>query len=236
MPLFNKRHNYNPDSGVTSIKFGERSPLLEVELNEMQSIQDYHRQRLIKSVIGNAIHIPDKEITVLNGEAVFRNVTLFLDGNIFSLNCTVLATEGQTLYFSYQEEEASYMSELRQHGNLDAMPIDNYLVDDRVKKETSRRYQLVYKITTSLDGALRNVATLGKVTNGKLPFSLDTDITLLDFSSQISKAGRSLVVFEEGEEPEVREQGKMYFKVTGVQTEDVNFIKVSPTMGIEIQK
>ena len=53
MANFDKYANYRDDAGVSSVVFGANSPVLEVELNEMQEIQKTLIRSIIRSSIGN---------------------------------------------------------------------------------------------------------------------------------------------------------------------------------------
>ena len=53
MGAFDIYSNYNRDASFRSLIFGEKLPILETDLNEMQEIQNDHINNVLKSVISN---------------------------------------------------------------------------------------------------------------------------------------------------------------------------------------
>ena len=48
---FNNNSNFNKKANFTEVKFGENKPVLEVELNELQQIQNEARADIIRDTI-----------------------------------------------------------------------------------------------------------------------------------------------------------------------------------------
>ena len=48
---FDKHSNFNKQANFTEVKFGENKPVLEVELNEMQQIQNEARADIIRDTM-----------------------------------------------------------------------------------------------------------------------------------------------------------------------------------------
>ena len=59
-PDFSKDSNYNPNTNVSQVKFGADAPVLEVELNELQQVQNKAREDLVKSMIPSGFTVVPK--------------------------------------------------------------------------------------------------------------------------------------------------------------------------------
>lgn len=55
MPDFSKYSNYSEKESFSGVTYGANSPVLEVEQNEMQQIQDTKFKRLT-DIIGSCVH------------------------------------------------------------------------------------------------------------------------------------------------------------------------------------
>ena len=159
MASFNKYSNYNSDAGVTGVVFGAEVPVLEVELNEVQEIQKTFLRDTIKSLIGDGIS---------NIDAIsYTNNTLSISDCFFAVNgylihCTglsITAKSGNTIYLQVWEETVDYTSTLKTAGNeqsTDTVP--NYIKDNRVGAETSRRKVVKYTLSNTVDSNKENLA------------------------------------------------------------------------------
>ena len=55
MADFTNVSNFNKDAGFNKVKFGADAPLLEVELNELQDIQEHERKELARELLRDGI-------------------------------------------------------------------------------------------------------------------------------------------------------------------------------------
>lgn len=167
---FNKYTNYNEHSGVSSVVFGSDTPVLEVELNEMQEIQKTTLRNFIKNVIGNGITDKSK-IAYKDGVlSVASDCSFVVDGYI--ILCTglsITAPDNSTVYLQVWEEDVDYTSTLKKGGNEQATEtITNYIKDSRYPIETSRRKVLKYKLslTQSQESNVHNLVVASIFTGG----------------------------------------------------------------------
>mgnify|MGYP000949120303 CR=1 FL=1 len=116
---FEKYTNYNPDVGVNQVIASAGKPLLEVELNEIQLIQNEQNKRLIANFFGDGISDITK-ITFNQGVlSIDAGCYITCNGNI--IKCTGLSidlAEGETAYLLVWEEIITYNDELIQMINV----------------------------------------------------------------------------------------------------------------------
>lgn len=154
MANFDKYTNYRDGAGISSVVFGANSPVLEVELNEMQEIQKTMLRTLIKNVIGDGINDLNKILCTQykdnsGGKSVLMSTVSFTDDcvilcdgyiiNCGGLSCTTVMSDNKTIYLWVFEEEVDYTSNLYENGNIDGKTISNWIKDSRVLSETTRR-------------------------------------------------------------------------------------------------
>ena len=150
-PDFSKNSNYNPDANVAQVKFGADAPVLEVELNELQQVQDKAREDLIRSMIPSGFTKPveiDFAESSYNFLSVAKDAEAYVNGiRIFIPKGTKIdigdsPTENareDLVFLEVWKEEVSSSSELTKFGGEGQATIPNNLVDPRVGEETSRR-------------------------------------------------------------------------------------------------
>lgn len=166
MANFDKYANYRDDAGVSSVVFGANSPVLEVELNEMQEIQKALIRSIIRSSIGNGIYGKEnvtsvKSQSTLNGVAAYVTTVKIRSGSIILCNgyvirCTddckcVVSKNDATVYLHVWEGEASDTTVLKKYGYSDSkVNVDNWIKDSRVNKLTTKRKVVRYKLSTNM--------------------------------------------------------------------------------------
>lgn len=165
MPDFNYNSKFNKDANFSSIKFGADAPLLETELNELQSI--------LLEKVRDAVRIGFKDGVISAGELVYsgsnitmRDFLIVVDGDVFYISeLTKQVSKGNSIYVAIQEEEVTYQSTLKKYGNKQEANIVNHLYDDRVRQETTKRKVLTYDLTTT---APSKGLKIGEIVNSKL--------------------------------------------------------------------
>ena len=150
-PDFNKNSNYNPNANVSQVKFGADAPVLEVELNELQQVQDKAREDLVRSTIPSGFTKPVKInfedslssylLVAEDAEAYVNGMRIFIPkGTKINLgDSPVENTREDLVFLEVWKEEVNSKSTLTQFGGEGQKTIDNNLIDARVGEETSRR-------------------------------------------------------------------------------------------------
>lgn len=148
MATFKNDYNGLNNAGVKRVKIGEKAPILEVELNEMQVSILEKNSRFLKNFVGNLIS--DKSAIIVSDTVVtIGNCFFIVNGEIIKctgLTCTV--PSGSTAYLNLREIEVDGTSLLREEGNEQGKTITNYLVDKRMGVETSHRIVTSYTLST----------------------------------------------------------------------------------------
>lgn len=150
-PDFSKNSNFNPKSNVSQVKFGADAPVLEVELNELQQVQDKAREDLIRSMIPSGFTTPveidfpnsnsDSLVTLNDAEAYVNGMRIFIPkGTKIDLGDSPTEKSRDDLIFlEVWKEEVNSQSILKEYGGENLASIPNNLEDPRVGEETSHR-------------------------------------------------------------------------------------------------
>lgn len=168
---FSQKNPFNADANFTSIKFGVNKPVLEVELNEMQSIMYHKSKNNIKTLFGDGV-IGKGDYKYSSGTFTLANEVVLLDGDILNIDSvSVPVLEGESLYLHSWAEEVTYESEIKKHGNKNSnTTVPNHIKDARLNMETSRRTQLFYSLSTTLDST-KSSLKLGTIKGGVFELS-----------------------------------------------------------------
>ena len=204
MPDFSKYSNYNEQTSFSDVVFGANSPVLEVELNELQQIADTKFKRLT-DIIGGCIH------PMTNGYVKFYPSTKYLE----LANCVVVANGffgflsslrvhlSATLKYAYvkmQQKTVDGTTDLKAYGSSSAVSIPNPIYDSRVGAETSRR-RLIEVTLVAGSSIPANTDTTTYVLIGELvgdefiPESVLPSLT--DFGVTLKSAGEMCIVYDE---------------------------------------
>ena len=158
---------FNPDANFKTVRIGSDSPVLEVELNELQDISEHRYKSFINSYIGDGI--------AFAGDYVFSDNTLnirndyaFVKGNVLEITeLNLNLYEGESAYLTVWEETVTHLSKIPYKGNVqETRFVENTLLDPRINKETSRRIQVLYDLTKTPQEGKDNLY-IGKVENGE---------------------------------------------------------------------
>lgn len=164
-PDFSKNSNYNPDANVAQVKFGADAPVLEVELNELQQVQDKAREDLIRSMIPSGFTKPviidfyhDKTnsntlYTLEDAEAYVNGMRIFIPkGTKIDLGDSPKKDIREDLIFlEVWKEEVDSKVILSQYGGEGQKETQNNLIDPRVGEETSHRILNKWRIRCAQD-------------------------------------------------------------------------------------
>lgn len=171
-----RKSNYKENTSFSSVVFKDKSPVLEVELNEIQDIVNTKISRIIKSIGQGVISLSEDSITY--------NKTA---KKVVVKNCVVLEESGLTVYvkeaslgidstntcvyFLLNEKLVTGSDVINENGMKTGAPrVDNTIIDPRYGVETSNR--LVTEFT--LLGANSFPTTKGVVPLGKISEDLTT--------------------------------------------------------------
>ena len=187
MAIFEKHSNFDKNANFSSIIIGADAPVLEVELNEMQQIQRERLKNTLRLLFSDGV----KGTGTYRYDTNTSNLTiidelLVVDGEILEISqCSLHANEGDTVYVEVWEQEVNYTDLIHKFGNFNSQEyVDNYLLDDRVGEETSRRMQTMFNVTTTLPTE-RQYLLLGKIQNGD--FTLVANNMIRSVGNDLSK-------------------------------------------------
>lgn len=151
MADFTRDSFFNPLNNYIKVRFGADASLTETELNELQDILNYKFNRLVNNLIPEGImglgeanyDAVSKTFTLTNEVAVAFGEFIDID------NVSIQANLGQTIYLKVFKKLVSHTDTIKKYGNAQGTEeVENKILDDRVGKETSRREQLMYELTT----------------------------------------------------------------------------------------
>ena len=151
-PDFSKVSNYNPETAFTQIRFGFGAPLLEVEMNEMQEIQEHFRKKILLNLYGNKNGLKSGEFFYDAQAHTLRylGLTLLINGDFYDLgDGDITVTPNQTITLAYEKRVLNETSTVYKQGKLGVgEELKNPIVDERVGEETSRRVQAQFNFKT----------------------------------------------------------------------------------------
>lgn len=178
MSQFEAKSAFDKESGIEQVKFGERRPVLETELNEMQEIQNHKRKEVIKSLYADGL-VEGATISVENGIVTISNATAILEGEIITIdNLSIEASDEETIYLDMWYETLTYNDEIKKQGNQQSnQTIPNKILDHRIGLETSRRIQRQFTLSKTNDKEGHFYLKLGKVVAGN--FVKEKEISFL---------------------------------------------------------
>ena len=151
MSDFNKYSNYNENSSHSSVVFGAESPLLEVELNELQQIINTKLSRIINSIGSCVIPVEEDSITFDDSTKTLSitNSIIIEDSGLTAYvksSSIVISGTNSVAYFEMKEVEATRYSTLKEYGNTAGEEVENTIKDNRTLSETSRRKIVTYTL------------------------------------------------------------------------------------------
>lgn len=155
---FDKHSNFNKLANFSEVKFGENMPVLEVELNEMQQIQNEARADIIRDTMpsgfvtlgeidydhcaskDNQLKLKTESIAYVNG----YRITIPKD-TIIEIGESDKVRE-DLVFLEVWKEVVTDNSELKEYGGEDNEVINNPIKDSRYPVATTQRVALKYRI------------------------------------------------------------------------------------------
>ena len=157
---FDKHSNFNKQANFTEVKFGENKPVLEVELNELQQIQNEARADIVRDTIPsgftklgeidydfclnneNQIKFKTESVAYVNGYRInIPKDTIVNIGKAPEKN-----TRDDLVFLEVWKEEVNSTSELTLEGGEGQVEIPNNIKDSRYPIETTHRVALRWRI------------------------------------------------------------------------------------------
>lgn len=151
MANFENRSNFDKNANFKSVVIGAGSKVLEVEMNEMQDIWFHSYQKLIKDYFGEGVMNVGK-YTFKGGILTIENESMIVNGYLIDVTKLSIPMEVEDFaYLKVWEEEVTFSTPLIPYqGNVqETKAITNYIMDERVAEETSRRTQVQYDLVAS---------------------------------------------------------------------------------------
>lgn len=170
-----RKSNYKENTSFSSVVFKDKSPVLEVELNEIQDIVNTKISRIIKSIGQGVISLSDDSITYNKAtkKLVVKNCVILEENGLTAYvkeTSLVLDSSKTCVYFNLTERVVTGSDSIKENGLEGASNVTNTIVDTRYGVETSNR--VVTEV--SLKGSSSFPTTGGVVPIGKLSSDLTT--------------------------------------------------------------
>lgn len=167
MADFSVNSKFNKEANFSQVKFGADAPLLEVELNELQEIQDEARASLLREQapsgvlnlakctvftnVANSIRIAEEMRVNVCGQilTIPKNTDIVLDSPPTADFQSVTGKVGyreDLVFLEAWKEEVTYQDNIKKYGGVNQTNVTNHLKDARVGVETSRRIQWKWRI------------------------------------------------------------------------------------------
>lgn len=157
---FDRNSNFNKDANFQSVKFGENKPVLEVELNELQEIQNEARADIIRdSIPSGFVQLGELDYDyMLNNENCVKMKTesiAYVNGYRITIPKDTIINIGKApekdaredlLFLEVWKEEVNKDTILTKNGGEGQAEITNNIKDSRYPVETTRRVALKWRI------------------------------------------------------------------------------------------
>lgn len=150
MGRFDKYTDYNKNAGIATVKIGAQMPVLETEFNEMQEISRNRLATFIKTYFPESI-LGVGTMTYESGVFTIANEIALVQGELIEItSLSIEVSNGDSIYLDVFDKEVTYEDMLKYKGNeQETTIVDNYIKDNRVGAETSRRIVLAYTLSTT---------------------------------------------------------------------------------------
>lgn len=150
MPDFSIYTNYTEKTSFSEVVMGNESPVLEVEINELQEIVNTKVKRLAQ-VFGACVtpfsngsitfNESDKKVTLTNCIALSGEFSAFIPSA-----SVVVSDTKKIAYVKLEKVSVTGNSTLKEYGNTDGSNLTNPIIDNRVGKETTRRNVIKFTV------------------------------------------------------------------------------------------
>lgn len=167
---FDKHSNFNKQANFTGVKFGENKPVLEVELNELQEIQNEARADIVRdSIPSGFVQLGDLDFEYMkNNENQVKLKTdsvAYVNGYKINIPKDTIINIGKApekearedlVFLEVWKEEVTSDSVITKNGGEGQEEIPNKIKDDRYPIETSHRVALKWRIRHVADVDFNN--------------------------------------------------------------------------------
>ena len=149
MPDFSAQSKFNASKNYTEVKFGADAPLLEVELNELQQIQNNARAELVRQTIhsGFTSLATIGYLTTANQIKLNEESVAFVNGYQIKIPAGTVITLPAPPTFGTRDDLVFLEAWFEE---IDSTK-DTAIKDSRIGQETSRRIKLNWRIRTVAD-------------------------------------------------------------------------------------
>lgn len=155
MPDFSIYTNYTEKTSFSEVVMGNESPVLEVEINELQEIVNTKVKRLAQ-VFGACVtpfsngsitfNESDKKVTLTNCIALSGEFSAFIPSA-----SVVVSDTKKIAYVKLEKVSVTGNSTLKEYGNTDGSNLANPIIDNRVGKETTRRNVIKFTVIAGVN-------------------------------------------------------------------------------------
>lgn len=154
MPDFSKYSNYSAETGFTSVIFGAKAPVLEVELNEMQQIINNKFSLFLRGFGKKLIPLREEHCNITDDVITLNDCLILCNGNLIYINESHINIDTNVnsgyLYARIEKEtEVDGNTTLTAYGDTEAETIENKIKDSRIPAETTRRKIVKYTLFVS---------------------------------------------------------------------------------------
>lgn len=156
---FNNNSNFNKKANFTEVKFGENKPVLEVELNELQQIQNEARADIIRDTIpsgftqlgeidydyssayDSALRFKTDSTAYVNGYRIY-----IPEGTIVNLpKAPEYGVREDFVFLEVWKQEVTNLDDISKYGGEGQPLVNNSIQDQRYPLETTRRVALKWR-------------------------------------------------------------------------------------------
>lgn len=155
---FDKHSNFNKLANFSEVKFGENMPVLEVELNEMQQIQNEARADIIRDTMPSGFvtlgEIDYDHCASKDNQLKLKTESLaYVNGYRITIPANTIIEIGESdkvredlVFLEVWKEVVTNESDLKEYGGEQNADIENPIKDERYPIATSQRVALKYRI------------------------------------------------------------------------------------------
>ena len=165
---FDLLSRFNKEAGVQLVRFGQRRPVLEVELNELQQLfREKLRETFLAIMPDGELEAPDYDYS--DGTFTVENGKFSVNGELVIVtSLSLAAANGDTIYLDTWDMTVEYLDTLKKFGNQQEIEtVENWFYDDRIDVETTKRTVLAYNLSTTNVTEGHSFLKLGRISGGQ---------------------------------------------------------------------
>lgn len=206
MPDFSKYSNYDEKTSFSGVTFGANSPVLEVEQNELQQIQDTKFKRLTE-ILGSCVHpLSDGSVSFNSGtnKLTLTNCVAIAEGFSAFINSAeiTMSRTNKVAYVKLEEITVKGNNTLKEYGVTTGGNVSNPIYDTRVGAETTRRRLIAVTLMAGAslpsNSSTIKYAPVGEISDGEFIPEFVVD-SYVDLGLSVNSDGELCVVYDEEE-------------------------------------